>query len=388
MHFTRPGRRVLVVGAIAVAVVAAALTWWLRRPEEATAATITSTVSLQSFKETVSATGTIAPASQADLSFSVSGTVTAVYVAVGDAVAKGQVLAAVDDTLLASQVTAKQSALTAAKAKLAEDSDASSAQLAADKASVAQAQSALAEAKESLAAAKLTASIDGTVAALDLEVGDVVGSGGGAGAQDASSAAQVTLVTPKAFVVDAQVATSDISDVTPGLQAQITPTGSSEIVYGTVATVGKVATAQSNGAATFPVTVAVTGEQEGLYSGTSATVEIIVKQVDDVLAVPAQAIHQEDDETFVYRLVDGKRTKTPVVLGTTYGQQTEVTEGLAEGDEVELATFQRQARGGSSPDGDQGGEQGGFPGGGFGGGVEGGRPPVGDGGPSSFQGAP
>src|SRR5262249_18479962 len=155
-----------------------------------------------------------------------------------------------------------------------EDASASSAQRASDKAAIAQAKSALAEAKESLANASLKATIDGTIASLDLAVGDVVGSSGGGNRSQGSgsgdtSTAQVTIVTPKTFVVDAQVATGDIANVPVGLQAEITVTGATDVVYGTVQTVGKVASAQSSGAATFPVTIAVTGEQDALYSGTS-----------------------------------------------------------------------------------------------------------------------
>lgn len=375
MRFKRPSRRTLVVAAVVVVAVVAGVTWLVRRPDAATAQAVTTTVSLQSFKESVSATGTIEPAAQADLSFTVSGTVTAVNVALGDTVAKGQILATVDDTLLKSQLTAKQSALTAAKTKLSEDSGSSSAQLAADKASVAQAESAVAEAKESLANASLTASIDGTVATLDLEVGDVVGGSGSQAGGSSGTTAQITLVSPKSFIVDAQVATSDIANVQPGLQAEITPTGATEAVYGTVSTVGKVASAQSSGAATFPVTIAVTGDQDALYAGTSATVSIIYKQVDNILAVPAQAIHQDGSDAYVYKLVNGKRVKTAVTLGATYGRETEVTKGLDDGDEVEVISFQLPSGTGTGQQ-RRSGQTGGF-GGSFGGGDPGGQPPAG-----------
>lgn len=372
-NLRKPSRRTLVVAGVVVVVVAAGLVWWLRRPDTATAQTITETVAKQSFKQSVSATGTIAPAAQADLSFSVSGTVTAVNVAAGDTVTAGQVLATVDPTLLQSAVTAKQSSLTAAKAKLSEDAGSSSAQLAADKAAVASAETQLAQAQADLDSASLKATISGTVAAVDVAVGDVVGSGGGSGGSggSGSSSAAITIVSPKTFVVNANVSTSEISGVTAGLQAQITATGSTKTVYGTVSSVGKVASAQSNGAATFPVVIAVTGEQDDLYAGTSATVSIIVKQVDDVLAVSAQALHQDGDTTYVYKMVDGKPVKTTVTIGTTYGRLTQITQGLAEGDKVQLATFTAPTGGtGSTTNRNRtgtgnGGQTGGFGGGGF-----------------------
>jgi len=335
----RPSRRVLVLTGVVVVATAGGTTWWLTRPEPAAAQNATMTVTLETFKDTVSASGTIEPAKQADLSFAVSGTVTRVLVHAGQRVRKGDVLAVVDDDLLQSDVTAKESALDAAQTRLDddEDADASETQLASDRAAVVNAETQLAEARDSLDSARLRSTITGTVAAVNISKGDTV-----AGAQGGQSdTAQFSVVSSQQYVVEAQVATTDISRVKKGLQVQITPTGGTEPVYGTVLTVGRVASAQSSGAATFPVTIDVTGRRKDVYAGSSATVEIIVKQVDDVLAVPTMALRQDGDETYVYKMVDGKRVKTAVETGATYGMQTEVTSGLAEGDVVEIVSFTR-----------------------------------------------
>lgn len=400
MQWRKPRRRLLAL-AVALVVIGSTTAWLLLRSEETSAATMTATVSRQTFEETVSASGTLAPAAQADLSFTVSGTVESVKVSLGDTVKAGDVLATLDDSLLASQVSARTSTLTAAKAKLAESSGSSSAQRAADQASVAQAQSALAQAKASQEAATLVATMDGTIAALDLEVGDVVGSSGGQGSGQGSgtSSAQVTLVSPAAFVVSAQVATSDIAKVTVGLAARVTPTGSRDVIEGTVSSVGTIATAQNNGTAAFPIEVTLTGDQSALYSGTSATVEIIVSEVADVLTVPSQAIRQEDGQAVVSRMVDGRVEVTAVEIGTTYGAQTEIVSGLAEGDEVQLAVLSgRSGQGGQggqrgqddregmpSPD-DFSGDFGGFPGGEMPSGGQGGPPNMSGGFPGGSQG--
>jgi macrolide-specific efflux system membrane fusion protein len=49
-------------------------------------------------------------------------------------------------------------------------------------------------------------------------------------------------------------------------------------LFGTVSSIGIVAESSTSGSATFPVVIAVTGKQTGLYSGGSASVTIIVKQ--------------------------------------------------------------------------------------------------------------
>src|SRR4051794_4888624 len=86
----------LVVG---VAVGAGGWTW-MSRDDAAGAQRITATVARGTYKTTVSATGTITPMRQADLTFSSSGTVTQVAVEVGDKVTHGEVLARIGSASL------------------------------------------------------------------------------------------------------------------------------------------------------------------------------------------------------------------------------------------------------------------------------------------------
>lgn len=322
-------------------------------------------------RQTVDASGTVGPAAEADLEFAVSGEVIAVLVAEGDRVTKGQVLATVDDELLRAEVTAADADLDAARARRDDDAaaGASDTQLAADDAAVVSAQSKLAAATESLHQASLRATIAGTVAEVGLAVGDRVS--GGSSPSDGStspSAAQddqsgedtsaITVVSTGRFVVDASVPGADVAKVKKGQQVEVTPVDATQPVAGTVTSVGLVAEADDSGAATFPVTVAVTGTHDDVYAGSSATVSIIVAERADVLTVPTQAIHGEGGDTYVYKVVDGTRVRTAVKIGVAYGPQTEIVSGLAEGDEVELAGFVRHPGGDSGGNGGNGGKGG------------------------------
>lgn len=396
----RMGRRG-VIGLVVLLVATVGVGGWLvtRGSDTSTAQTVTSTVATGDFQQTVSATGTLQPRRQADLDFAVSGRVTQVKVAAGDKVEKGEVLARLDRTSLEAALTSAQAQLDAVQAQYDEDSDAgaSSTQLASDNAAVASAESALSQAEDDLDAATMTATMTGTVATVALTVGDNVSgtsgsssgssgsdsSGGGTGsvpggtgsgtAAGTSAAATTTetavvIVSPRHFDVVADVAADDVTTVREGMQAQVTPNGATEPVYGTVTSVGLVAETSSAGAATFPVTVTLTGAQSKLYAGTSATVSIITKQVNDVLSVPTMALHTSGSTTYVEKLVDGVKRRTTVTIGETYGTSTELVSGLAAGDKVVVTTL-RLPTGGT-------GEQGrtGFPGGGdFGGGM----PPTG-----------
>jgi len=272
-------------------------------------------------QQTVSASGTLEPATEADLSFQSAGTVNSVGVSVGQQVTKGEVLASIDTSALQGQVTLAQAVVTQAQAQVtAAGSSGSASQIAAADAQLASAQAKLLAAQQALSQARLTSPIDGVVAAVAVKVGSTVGGSGtsgssgssssgagrvassggtggsaagpggtagtgGAGASGSSSAA-ISVISTNAWIVQTQVGNADLASLKQGMQAQILPTGSRATIYGTVESIGIVASSSSSGTSQFPVTIAVTGAPAGLYAGTAASVSIIVKQMDDVLTVP------------------------------------------------------------------------------------------------------
>lgn len=316
------------------------------RSSPGTSTTTNVTVSTSTISQSVSTTGTIEPAHEADLSFAVTGTVTAVPVSVGDKVVKGQALAHVGTSELKSAVTLAQATLTAAQESLSSaESGSSSLQVASAKAQLAQAKSSLAAAKEDLADATLRSTVTGTVAAVNVSVGDSVGSsngsGGSGGSNDSSSdssTADVVVISTSSWIVNASVGSVDLAKIKKGLQAQVTPTDATSRAFGTVQSVGIVASDSSSSSATFPVVIAVTGNPTGMYAGASANVTIIVKQASGVLTVPTLALHSQGGRTYVLRVVAGKQVKTFVTVGTTYGPSTQITAGLSSGDVVAVTT--------------------------------------------------
>lgn len=335
-------RKLLVLAGVVVVAAGGGAAWWLLKPAEATASPVVVPVTVGTQRQTVSASGTVEPAERADLSFAVSGEVTEVLVEPGDAVTAGQALATVDDTLLQAQLTAAQAQLDAAEDKA--DGSASS------DAAVVSAESDVAAAQEAVDQATLTAPIAGTVAAVDLAVGDRVGTSSAQQGSSEDTQAQVTVVSTGTFVVEASVSAADAAQVKQGLAAEITPVGADEPVEGTVRTVGLVASADESGAATFPVTIDVTATRDDLYAGSSATAAIVVSERENVLTVPGMALHTEDDRTYVNKVVDGTAVRTEVTVGESFGMQTEVTAGLAEGDEVEVRALTQERKPGGGGD--------------------------------------
>jgi multidrug efflux pump subunit AcrA (membrane-fusion protein) len=169
--------------------------WFILRPEaDPPAATTATTGQLVAattgdMAQTVSAEGTVAAAQTDDLSFSSSGTVTAVNVAAGDPVKAGDVLATIDSAELADALTDAEATVADAEAALSDDTDAgaSDAQLEADQSTLDAANDKLDAANEALAGAQLVATFDGTVAVVNVTVGEELASGGTGGTSTTGS---------------------------------------------------------------------------------------------------------------------------------------------------------------------------------------------------------
>jgi RND family efflux transporter MFP subunit len=379
------GIRSTIIGiAVALVAVGGVGAWAVLRSTSANTTTATLVdATTSTIRQSVSATGVIQPARRADLSFAVSGTVTSLPVAAGDPVKVGAILATVDSAGLRAAVTLAEANVTATQTQLTAQQDAGSSavQIASTRAQLAAVQGRLTDARTALAAATMTSPIAGTVAQVNIAGGDKVGGASGAsvasGTSSSTSKAQIVVISTTSWVVEASVASADLPQLKKGLQAEITPTGSTAKLFGTVKSVGIVASSSSSGSASFPVTIAVTGSPTGLYAGGAAAVSIIVKQVENVLTVPTSALHTEDGKTVVHQTTNGAQVSTPVTVGATYGAATQILSGLKSGDKV-VGTTSRT--GGNNPTGGTRTRQGGGNGGGGFGGNGGGGPPPGAGG--------
>jgi RND family efflux transporter MFP subunit len=339
---------VAIVAAVAIIVVVAGgvLIWRLTRPVTAAtpATTTTAKATKTTQRTTVSATGTLAPQNQAYLNFPAAGTVSAVNVQLGQTVAAGQVLATQGTTTLASAVTSAQAGVDSAQSSLDTlnaSSSSTTAQISAAKAQLASAQAKLTSAQSDLAGATMTAPFAGVVAQVNLTVNSKVNgtssttTGAGTTTQvsaSASTAAQIVVVDTSTWLVNSTVGMADLSSLKQGLTCTVAATGATTSLPGTLTSIGIVGTT-SSGTTSYPVIVTLTGNPTGLYVGGSADVTIVVSSVT-VLTVPTAAVQQENGQTHVTVVVNGAQTKTNVTVGRTFGTQTEITAGVAEGDEV------------------------------------------------------
>ncbi len=368
-------------GGVAVVVLAGggSAGYFLTRSDKAAAATTTTTetVATGTVRQSVSATGTLAPASEENLNFSVSGEVTKVAVSEGQHVKKGQTLATIDSASLSATVAQAESAVASDEARVDDDSSngASDTQVAADKAALTAARNQLASAKSQLASATMTSPINGVVATVNLTVGESV-SGNAASNPNASSDSssndnsssdpQILVISTNSWLVNATVDATSVGLIKKGNQAQLTVTGASDTVYGTISSIGLVSSSTS-GTASYPVVIDVTGSPSGLHDGANVTATLIYKQVSNVLVVPTIALHRNaNGGQYVEQVKNGKTVQTTVRVGIASGGQTQIVSGLSAGDKI-IVPQVTLGRGGTGNNGNGSGPRSGtfnFPGGG------------------------
>ena len=135
------------------------------------------------------------------------------------------------------------------------------------------------------------------------------------------------------YLVNASANSAQVGQLKVGDQATITVSGSTATVYGTVGSIGLLAST-SSGVSSFPVVINVTGSPAGLYGGSSATVSIITEELQDVIVVPTTAIHYSGSAITVTLDNGGTKVTQPVTIGAASGGNTQITSGLKAGQKV------------------------------------------------------
>lgn len=389
--------KILAIVVVVALIAAVATTVWLvtrsRNAETETTTTTTAKAAKNTYNETVSATGTLAPQNQSYLSFRSQGTINSVKVAVGDTVTKGEVLATQDTTSLSAALTEAQASVDSANSSLTALEDSSSStdeEITAASSRLASAKTKLVSAQADVDGATMTSPIAGVVAEVNIATGDSAAGGTsttvgpGSTASTSSSSGDIVVVDTSTWQVTSSVGMSDVSQLKKGLAVEIVADGSTETLKGTLASIDIVASSSSSGTASFPISVLITGSPTGLYIGGSADLTIILSSVE-ALTVPTGAVTTENGQAYVTVRANGTDTRTEVTVGKTYGTSTEITKGISEGTEVVVTTTSRSgyrsggtgtpgANGSAFPGGGQmpegmptDGGQNGFPGGGAGG---------------------
>jgi len=339
------------------------------------AALASAKATLASAEAKVTAAHTAVTTAQLDLTAAETAVTTA-QTAVATAAATSS---ATDDTTAAGGVITAKTDVTNDKAILSQDQ----AQVVADQAQSATAKEGITSAHTSLQAATLISPIDGLVATVGIRVGDSVsgtagsststgsgvgagstgggtnsgGGGGGASAgsgtsasggsgggtsgsgggssSSSSSAAAFLIVSTASWVANVTVDDSSVNLIKQGIQAQLIVGSSATPIFGMVSSVGLISTSTGS-TASYPVVVTITGSPPGLHDGAAATVDLIYRQLTNVLTVPTVAIHTGAAGKSINRILNGKAVPGAITTGFAADGVTQILSGLAEGDEVQV----------------------------------------------------
>ena len=126
----------------------------------------------------------------------------------------------------------------------------------------------------------------------------------------------------------------------------------------------------SDGEYTYPVVVALPSSTNGLFTGSSANVDITTGAVSDVVAVPTSAVETLETRSYVLELDKGVLTRKFIKIGMVGDTYTQVLSGLSPGQSVVLADYAEAVPSSNTDSTDLGNALGGGGGGfaGFGGG--------------------
>jgi membrane fusion protein (multidrug efflux system) len=311
--------------------------------------TISATVAAattRAMQETLTVRGTIAALPNEDVKVSalVPGRVVALRVAEGDRVTRGQVVASIDVQPFEDQRRQSTAAVAQARADveharanlertqqlfakgIAAGREVEDARLASATAAAAleQAEAALSVAARQIERAEIRSPIAGFVVRRIVSVGEQVD---GTAAEPLIEVASLDRVE-----LAASVPASQLGLVKPGQHVAVSaPAGVEARADGVVVAMAPAIDADTNAGL---VRIRFDNRQHVFKVGMFAQGQVALDTHPAAVVVPPAAIVKEGDEAFVYRVVDGTATRTPVEIGLEQPDAVEILKGIAAGDRV------------------------------------------------------
>jgi membrane fusion protein, macrolide-specific efflux system len=388
-----------VLGAAAIAVIVLAIEEI--GPPSSSARTSTQIVTAQKgvVQTTVSGTGNVEAGADLDVNFQANGTLSKVYVKVGQHVSKGQLLATLDPTNAQLSLDQAESQLTAAQDQLSSaesgsststsssgggsssstsgssttSSTTSASSIATAQAAVDTAQASVNTAQTALNNTKLYAPISGTVASVtNLSTGDSVSAGSTGGTSSASTASTsgsstgsststagslgssssgttgtsststtsspfVQIVNTSPMTMTVSFSESDINKLKVGQAATVTPDALSGVQLGAHVTSLSPVGTTSNNVVSYQATLTLDQHDPSVKPGMSATASVITGQAQGV-NVPNAAVTGTGSLGTVTIMRNGKQTTRQVVVGLRGNSRTQIVSGLSAGDQLVIKT--------------------------------------------------
>ncbi len=189
---------------------------------------------------------------------------------------------------------------------------------------------AVSQAQRAVDEATLKAPYDGSVSAVDVQVGDFV----------SSQSPAITMLTPGALKLTLSVGETDLPSLNVGMVGLVNFDALTNHPFPVVVTRIGLGPKVSQGVVTYAVECAISGVGDTPDArpvpGMNGTAIIVTEQHQDVVVVPNRAIRRRGDAVVVDVMVNGKVETRTITTGLSDTDNTEVLSGLAEGDLLAL----------------------------------------------------
>lgn len=290
-------------------------------------------VSETHFRNYVEVQGKVDAEDNVDIMPESPGTVTRIFVKVGQNVNKGQVLAQLDDKVLRQSVAQMQTQLDLAttvfnrQKNLWDQKIGTEVQYLTAKSQKEGLEKQLAGLKSQAAMNKIKSPVSGTVDAMDLKLGASVAPGSPTG---------IRVVNASRLKVKALVSENYASKVNQGDEVQVSLPDVPENLKARISFAAKVIDPVSRG---FNVEVKLPSNKK-YRPNMVAILKIIDYRNDKALVVPVNAIQKSESTDYVFLAVNGKAKKADIRTGKISDGKAEVLSGLTAGDKVITTGFQ------------------------------------------------
>lgn len=208
--------------------------------------------------------------------------------------------------------------------------------VAAAEAQLAAAGLAVAETEKQLEEATIRAPFNGLVARIYAEEGDII-----------SMPTIIQLIDPTSMELEVEVDEIDVADVVLGQLVIIEVDALPDVEIDGEVTAVSLLSQEMGGVVFYKVTIGFdTPPGNRLRVGMSATADIVINEKSDILLVPERAIGRDSQGNHAVLVqVDGEIEVRPVITGISNGLDTEIVNGLSEGD---IVVIERTESSGSS----------------------------------------
>ncbi len=182
----------------------------------------------------------------------------------------------------------------------------------------------------------ITAPTEGTITSLMYAPGMTIGS-----LDTGTSTSNVKVATIKTEgnpIVSVNLSEIDVSKVEVGQKATITfDSIENKTFTGKVLGVDRIGETTNN-VTQYPSIISLDSSSKQILPNMTVTANIIIDSKNNALLVPSEAVQNQNGQSYVSILVNGKSQLIPVTTGLTSDTQTEIVTGLEEGQVVITGT--------------------------------------------------